>query len=167
MTTVFITTYALTTGVYLRTGKISEDGVYFTHEQPNGRCEFYSKPNWHETEEEAVAQIKNMQQRKIKSLKKRVDEIEQSDTLYPCAGGQRMKKKLLRKFNSMTESSQRATIHHMLVNHPTRNYRPSIEISIGMLYRVRELADLKDSVFLTLLKGGVKKQELLRFMNNI
>ena len=77
------------------------------------------------------------------------------------------KKKLLKKFNSMTESSQRATIRHMRVNHPTRNYRSNIELSIDTLYQVRELSDLKDKVFITLLKGGVKKQELLRFMNNI
>ena len=67
---VFITTYALTTGVYLGTGEISEDGKTFKCTEHPRRGEFYLKPNWHETEEEAVKKVKDMQRRKIESLKK-------------------------------------------------------------------------------------------------
>jgi hypothetical protein len=43
--------------------------VFVCTEHPE-RYEFYSKPNWHETEEEAVKKIEDMQRCKIKSLKK-------------------------------------------------------------------------------------------------
>jgi hypothetical protein len=70
---VWITKYALSTGIYERDAEICED---INPRMIRVHGETYHKPHWHLTAEEARARARVMVNARIKSLKKSLEEME-------------------------------------------------------------------------------------------
>ena len=76
---VWITHYALTSGIYQAYGAISDDyPEYFSVCNRDGRYlgGGFGKGQWFRTREEAVAKANLMRERKLESLKKQIKKLE-------------------------------------------------------------------------------------------
>lgn len=73
----WITKYALTQGIYAKEGEIAENcPTMFVGKEKGRSDDYYHRPYWHLTEDEAIAHAKEMQKKKIASLKKSIAKIE-------------------------------------------------------------------------------------------
>ena len=71
----WITKYALTQGIYVVEGEISENcPTMFVDHKGYSSC--YHPPHWHLTEDEAITRAEEMQKKKIASLKRSITNIE-------------------------------------------------------------------------------------------
>lgn len=73
---VWITKYALTTGIYEIEAEITENGSAF--DMHASLPTFYNKEgkDWHRTKEDAIQKAEAMRQKKIVSLKKQIEKLE-------------------------------------------------------------------------------------------
>lgn len=65
---VWITSYALTKGILEMDGEVSER--YPEHLRVVGHITSFIKPDWHETEEAAIARADDMRVKRVESLSK-------------------------------------------------------------------------------------------------
>ncbi len=80
MTTVWITKYALTTGMFTAETKddinaLEDDIVRVNNQSLNG-YRLYFQNEWHATEAMAIAYVKIIRDKKIKALKKQIKKLE-------------------------------------------------------------------------------------------
>lgn len=73
---VWITKYALTTGIYEIEAEITENGS--AYDMHASLPTFYCKEgkDWHRTKEDAIQRAEAMRQKKIASLKKQIEKLE-------------------------------------------------------------------------------------------
>jgi len=80
---VFITKYALTSGITQVEAEICSDiSEKMISTVENGYTHCYHKPHWHTTKEEANAQVRKMIEEKIKSLKKSLAKMQALQKTY-------------------------------------------------------------------------------------
>ena len=74
---VWITKYALTTGIYEIEAEITENGS--AYDMHASLPTFYHKEgkDWHRTKESAIKKAEEMRQKKIESLKKQIEKLEE------------------------------------------------------------------------------------------
>lgn len=83
---VFITKYALKRGIYEIDAKLDEDNVDYVYDTNKSNTIYiYSKPNWHETKEEAIERAEQMKLKKIKSLERQIEKLK---NINWCNNGQ-------------------------------------------------------------------------------
>ncbi len=73
--TVWITKYALTTGIYKIDAKEIKDSHRMIQQSGTNYPTYYHKPDWHESNAEALAHAEKMRQKKIESLDKQIGKI--------------------------------------------------------------------------------------------
>lgn len=73
---VYITKYALTQGIFERTAEVCEDINTRMISVIGNLKEYYHKPYWHETLEDAKKHAESMRLKKIESLKKQIRKLE-------------------------------------------------------------------------------------------
>ena len=71
---VYITKYALTKGIYVVEGEISQHNDMFC--QNADYPQYFHKPDWHEDWDDALKQASLMKDKKIKSIKKQLSKLE-------------------------------------------------------------------------------------------
>jgi len=90
MEKVYITKYALTTGIMYRNGEISEsrpDVVFIPGNQAECTYGQYFHPNeWHRTWESALKRAEEMRRRKIVSLNKQLTKLHDLKFVHPEEG---------------------------------------------------------------------------------
>lgn len=69
---VWITKYALTTGVLICDGELDDAGLSVS---VAGFLDRFVKPDWHETEADAIAQVERMADAKSKSLQAQLNKV--------------------------------------------------------------------------------------------
>ena len=74
---VWITKYALTTGVFEITAEITKDGSAYDMHTSLPTFFHGEGKEWHRTKEAAIAKAEEMRQKKIESLKKQIEKLEQ------------------------------------------------------------------------------------------
>lgn len=70
---VYITKYALTTGMFETEAEISSSCKTIIITEKN---HFYHKPDWHESYDEAIKKANDMKNKKITDLKKQIKKLE-------------------------------------------------------------------------------------------
>jgi len=73
---VYITKYALVKGIIEREVSVVDEYPNMITSGTQVYREYYHKPHWHETKEEAIFQANKMKQRKLESLHKSIKKIE-------------------------------------------------------------------------------------------
>jgi hypothetical protein len=84
---VYITRYWLSKGIITTTGilwNMDDDAVLVDLRDATGRYydEIFRRPDWHETEKEAIAHVEKMRQRRANLLKKRLSLLQQKRLKY-------------------------------------------------------------------------------------
>lgn len=77
---VWITKYALSSGITEADAEVCldvNDGMVRIHRNASS-YDYFHKPYWHETREEAVAHAESMRVKKIESLKKNITKLEKT-----------------------------------------------------------------------------------------
>lgn len=76
-TTVWITKFATTTGIFERDAMVIDDRMVRLANLPGeyGGI-YYHKPFWHETREEAITHAKQLQAKKLVSLRRQLAKVE-------------------------------------------------------------------------------------------
>ncbi len=82
MLKVWITKYALTSGVKEIEGEIVEDTPTMLSVKENGYLVYYHKPHWHVSKEEASSQVLTMILAKEKSLQATMAKLKSLKELY-------------------------------------------------------------------------------------
>ena len=72
---VWITKYALTTGIFEMTAEITEHGSAYDMHSSFPTYYHGEGKEWHKTKESAIARAEEMRQKKIESLKKQIEEL--------------------------------------------------------------------------------------------
>lgn len=73
---VFVTKYALTQGIIEKEADFFLDGVSMIKVRGPYSFEYYHKPFWHETMEEAIAHAETIRDKKLKSIENQMKRIE-------------------------------------------------------------------------------------------
>lgn len=73
---VWITKYALTTGIFEMTAEITEHGSAYDMHSSFPTYYHGEGKEWHKTKESAIARAEEMRQKKIASLKKQIEKLE-------------------------------------------------------------------------------------------
>ena len=79
---VWITTYALTTGIFVaevEPARWGDPRAIHRRASPGVLSAYYHKPNWHETREEAIRRAEEMRERKLASLRRAMAKLEALD----------------------------------------------------------------------------------------
>jgi len=73
---VYITKYALTKGILEKEeAEVCKDTSLDMISVHSRYTEYYHKPDWHESKEEAIEQAEKMRERKIKNLEKQINKL--------------------------------------------------------------------------------------------
>ena len=75
----YITRYSLTTGIKESTVEWCESSPKMVQEKDTSYPTYYHGKDWHRTREEAVARAKEMRDKKIASMKKKIKQLEVMD----------------------------------------------------------------------------------------
>lgn len=73
---VWITKYALTTGIFEMTAEITEHGSAYDMHSSFPTYYHGEGKEWHKTKESAIARAEEMRHKKIASLKKQIEKLE-------------------------------------------------------------------------------------------
>lgn len=73
---VYITKYALAKGIQEREVILSSGTPHVCTEKIGSYSNYFLKPDWHETKEQALEQAEKMRLRKIDSLKRKIHKLE-------------------------------------------------------------------------------------------
>ncbi len=72
---VWITKYALTSGIYKIDAKPSDEFSRMVQEIGTNYPTYFHKPDWYESKTEACARAEKMRQEKIESLNKQIEKV--------------------------------------------------------------------------------------------
>ena len=81
--TVYCTKYALTTGIFCLTGRITQDG-YFSEASGGKIGYFLGRSDYRLNREDAIADFKKRKTAKIASLRKQIAKLEQMEPSIKC-----------------------------------------------------------------------------------
>jgi hypothetical protein len=75
---VYITKYATTIGIFKKEGNVSGEhpNMFCCPKNEYGHTEYYHKPYWHESLEEAKKHAEDLRQKQIKALQKKLQKLE-------------------------------------------------------------------------------------------
>jgi hypothetical protein len=81
--TVYCTKYALTTGIFCLTGRITQDG-YFSEASVGRIGYFLGRSDYRLNREDAIAEFEKRKTAKIASLRKQIAKLEQMEPSIKC-----------------------------------------------------------------------------------
>ena len=73
---VWITKFALTQGILVRTAEIKQNDTLISVKDESGHSSYFFEPYWHLTEEAAKEHARELKEKKIKGLKKQIEKLE-------------------------------------------------------------------------------------------
>ena len=74
---IYITKYALSSGIIVREGELTGIGtmVSVRHTEVGGFTQYFHRPDWHMTKVAALKKAEKMREKKLQSLEKQIEKI--------------------------------------------------------------------------------------------